>query len=779
MPHADATSTNLQQQLAAHRATLQTLLAQRAGLGSLHAPPGVHHGIAQARDAIAQLKADLSARGIDVDDQPGDVAGPEEAMMLAGPGGLLARAGRAIWSINALLVLAGLLGAGLLARGLLWFYAGDHSQYARVFSFLGLGLLLGLALQLALEWWGRPVRFWLASAAVVALLGGFGALVYTLSRPPTKTIVLVAQYFREKPEFANFSINSQLREQLAAAFANAPDVQLVMIDEAFPETERATALQRGRDYRASIMIWGAYDEKAQAARVSSYIEPLCLTCPPDLPPSARGDDRDIKGSAITGTYAGEDQVAAEMIFLSRFTLGLARRQAQDAAGSAAILAEIERDPALASLPASFQSTFYRYTAYALQDTNQYKASLPVLDKAASADPNSSLVYSARGYSHAQLGQYGQAADDFKRSLDLNGEEQCRYIGWYYADALYYQGNYAGALEAYFASARLNSEHWMLWQSIGHAYEGLGDLPKAVESLEKSLGLDPSQAAVYADLGRVIGAQGDTTQAIKRYSQAIEREPKNAEYLGLRAELYAKAGQSAQAIGDRQLIVQIQPKSAKAWSDLGYDLHNAAKYADAIVAFEQAFALDDTNTITLINLGNAYLGVPDNAKALAKYEQALAREPGNADFQYHRGIARQRSGDRAGAIQDFERALARDPKLPGLPFDLAMAYYADKRFAEARDQFGAALAANYEPPITRRNRGLCYEQLGDYAGAIADAREAVRLNPAFTDAWNDLGRYYTASNDPSAARASYEQALKLSKEGDASHTKAQAGLDALR
>lgn len=82
----DAITTSLLRQLSGHRATLQTLLAQRAGLGILYAPPSVHNGIAQARAAIAQLKVDLRGHGVAVDDEPGDVAGPEDAMPTAGPG---------------------------------------------------------------------------------------------------------------------------------------------------------------------------------------------------------------------------------------------------------------------------------------------------------------------------------------------------------------------------------------------------------------------------------------------------------------------------------------------------------------------------------------------------------------------------------------------------------------------------------------------------------------------------------------------------------------------
>lgn len=83
----DAITASLLRQLATYRATLQTLLAQRASLGMIHAPPGMHADIAQARAAIAQLKADLRARGVAVDDEPGDVAGPDETIASAAGAG--------------------------------------------------------------------------------------------------------------------------------------------------------------------------------------------------------------------------------------------------------------------------------------------------------------------------------------------------------------------------------------------------------------------------------------------------------------------------------------------------------------------------------------------------------------------------------------------------------------------------------------------------------------------------------------------------------------------
>ena len=85
MTDADDTAS-LQEQLAAHRRTLAILLRQLANLGADHAPPGVHNGIAEARAAIARLKADLCTRGELAGDQAGDLAAPDEMASCHGVG---------------------------------------------------------------------------------------------------------------------------------------------------------------------------------------------------------------------------------------------------------------------------------------------------------------------------------------------------------------------------------------------------------------------------------------------------------------------------------------------------------------------------------------------------------------------------------------------------------------------------------------------------------------------------------------------------------------------
>jgi len=70
----DDEKISFQARLGAHRVTLAILLRQLASLGADYAPPGIHNGIAEARAAIARLKAHLRASDVAVEDLADDLA---------------------------------------------------------------------------------------------------------------------------------------------------------------------------------------------------------------------------------------------------------------------------------------------------------------------------------------------------------------------------------------------------------------------------------------------------------------------------------------------------------------------------------------------------------------------------------------------------------------------------------------------------------------------------------------------------------------------------------
>jgi tetratricopeptide (TPR) repeat protein len=70
------------------------------------------------------------------------------------------------------------------------------------------------------------------------------------------------------------------------------------------------------------------------------------------------------------------------------------------------------------------------------------------------------------------------------------------------------------------------------------------------------------------------------------------------------------------------------------------------------------------------------------------------------------------------------------------------------------------------------RGVAYFRKGDYDQAISDYDRAIRLDPKFALAYCHRGEAYEAKNDPDHAIADFDQALKL----DPSLPEARQGLE---
>ena len=77
-----------------------------------------------------------------------------------------------------------------------------------------------------------------------------------------------------------------------------------------------------------------------------------------------------------------------------------------------------------------------------------------------------------------------------------------------------------------------------------------------------------------------------------------------------------------------------------------------------------------------------------------------------------------------------------------------------RAIESGDLVGNVLVVAYN------NRGLAYQDLGDFERAIADYGEALRLDPGYALAYNNSGLSYANLGDFDSAIADYGEALRL-------------------
>jgi cytochrome c-type biogenesis protein CcmH/NrfG len=112
------------------------------------------------------------------------------------------------------------------------------------------------------------------------------------------------------------------------------------------------------------------------------------------------------------------------------------------------------------------------------------------------------------------------------------------------------------------------------------------------------------------------------------------------------------------------ILKNDPKNARAAIELANRLYDAARYAEAITYYQQAFALDPKNIAVSTDLGTAlwYVGRADDA--LAQFDQSLALNAGHPQTLFNIGIVRsQGKSDHPGAVAAWEKLLELNPTYP--------------------------------------------------------------------------------------------------------------------
>ncbi len=198
-----------------------------------------------------------------------------------------------------------------------------------------------------------------------------------------------------------------------------------------------------------------------------------------------------------------------------------------------------------------------------------------------------------------------------------------------------------------------------------------------------------------------------------------------------------------------------------------DLTINSKYEDSIPHYRKAIEADP-------NFGRAYsgwataafeLGRNDEAaelwkKALSLMDRMTDRERYRTLGTYYLAIARNYDQ----AIENYSKLLERYPADRSSHNNLAIAYFNKLDFPKALDEGRKALAI-YKGSFKFRNNYLLYAMYaGDFATAENGARDLIREDPKFSDAYFPLAIALLAKGDRAGARTAYQQMAQIGSEG---------------
>ncbi len=146
------------------------------------------------------------------------------------------------------------------------------------------------------------------------------------------------------------------------------------------------------------------------------------------------------------------------------------------------------------------------------------------------------------------------------------------------------------------------------------------------------------------------------------------------------------GLFSEAIDELRSFLQSSPESIEGWYNLGYALTETNELEEAVKAYDEALAIDNSIFEIWFNKGSVLYEDKDFEKAKECYEKALELNPDDAEAWNNLGNCFSRLADGPQAIEAYTRAVALKP-------DYAEAFYnkANAHFIEEQDERAIAYA----------------------------------------------------------------------------------------
>ncbi|HMQ02640.1 MAG TPA: tetratricopeptide repeat protein [Pyrinomonadaceae bacterium] len=409
------------------------------------------------------------------------------------------------------------------------------------------------------------------------------------------------------------------------------------------------------------------------------------------------------------------------------------------------------------------------------------------------------------------GKYQVARNGLSEALALKGNEElvrdarptARRI---FEEALTYNPNNAPAhfgLGEVFAAdekdpeARVSYERALnndkelteIYVPLGILYFKVGEIAKADDLLSKAMAIDPNDGETQYFLGLIRYSQNRNAEALTAFRKAIAADAANAEAYYHAGETLTRLNRHSEAQADFQKARDLRPAYFEAWLGLGSAHYEQGNWAEAVKAYEQAVKLRNNNAEAYENLADAYRQIPNFEKAEANYKLAALFIERTPDFNKEQAadiysksaymVAKQCEINRARNMRcrwgDAVTYLEKANQFSGSGLDtanLGWAYYNSAREdlsfrdeAAARPKLEKARAAlqtaasgsNKYSAGPLVNLGRVLADMGDDQAAIDAFNRALKLEPDWAFAMNELGSVYRKQNKFKEAAAQFRRA----------------------
>ncbi|MEL6253971.1 MAG: tetratricopeptide repeat protein [Bacteroidota bacterium] len=286
------------------------------------------------------------------------------------------------------------------------------------------------------------------------------------------------------------------------------------------------------------------------------------------------------------------------------------------------------------------------------------------------------------------------------------------------------------------------------------------LSRAVHLIETENGaglIEEAQAEIYfqraisllsQNEARTLNDKDSFHQVLTDLEQAVDLNPVNSSYRIHKGRLYMQASfidYSEKAQEDFQFILEKDSKHVEALRSMGELFSRTGKFTDAIDYLTQALEHNEDAEIYLLRAVCQFKKSPPNfTGSLVDLRKAQDLGIHTAELFLWRAQGLQELGRKGEAIATYNELIEMDPDNPDYYVDRGFLYDADNPDLAMEDY---SKALELEPhALAYNNRANYYRRIGQFEAAIADAKDALKLEQNMGIAYATLAEIYAEIGD---------------------------------
>lgn len=192
---------------------------------------------------------------------------------------------------------------------------------------------------------------------------------------------------------------------------------------------------------------------------------------------------------------------------------------------------------------------------------------------------------------------------------------------------------------------------------------VGEVKKALELLERAVGLAPTERIAWLNFGRALVAAGRHADGIAAYEKAIQLDNSYALAWANKGAALAETGRHAEALDAMDHALRLDSRDPMLYCNRGICLEALDRRRDAEESYTRAIELNPSSFRAWANRAANLIALDRVKEGLEAASRALDINPRSVAALVNKANALFRLGDHVAALQHVDKALELDPSRP--------------------------------------------------------------------------------------------------------------------